>query len=198
MNESDDTTQNGDLDELMRAARQLPQAIAPSRDLWPGIERTISAPAPKRSGGREWKRVFAQAAAVVLLVGGSSGTTWLALQDEPRPATDVEAGRLQFASVAGDFGGRYNLGPEFVDARNNLAAGLDEKIAALPPQTREAVAKNIIEIRAAISEINRALADEPDNALLQDLLLSAYREELTLMKKVDGIATTSAMRRTDI
>jgi hypothetical protein len=194
-----DEREDGYDDELTRAARALPRGIAPPRDLWPGIERAIGAGAARpAAGGWRRDRLLAQAAAVVLLVGGSSGVTWLALEDgAPAGAPDGAAETVAFESVAGNFGGRYHLGPEFVDARTNLASGLDRKLDRLPPETRLAVEQNIADIRAAISEINRALADEPDNALLQDLLQSAYRDELTLMKKVDVIAT-SAMNRTDI
>jgi hypothetical protein len=36
-----------------------------------------------------------------------------------------------------------------------------------------------------------------DNVLLQELLLNTYGEELTVMRKVDGLAN-SVMRREDI
>lgn len=195
MNERDET-EAGEADALMRAARELPRGIAPQRDLWPGIERAISAPEPRR---RNWNRLLAQAAAVLLLVGGSSGVTWLALEGGQPPVQPGTTTRpLEFEMVAGSFGERYHLGPEFIDARNGLAAGLEEKLAQLPPETRLAVEKNIADIRGAISEMNQALANDPDNALLQDLLLGAYREELRLMRKVDSIPTANDMRRTDI
>lgn len=196
MNERDEI-QDREADPLLRAAGELPRGIAPQRDLWPGIEREISRPTPSRRW--DWNRIAAQAAAVVMLVGGSSAVTWVALEEgqtgvQPTATTPP----LEFEMVAGNFGGRYHLGPEFIDARNGLAAGLDAKLEQLPPETREAVEKNIADIRAAISEMNKALANEPDNALLQDLLLGAYREELSLMRKVDTIAAASDMRRTDI
>lgn len=196
MNASDDNRPDEERDELIQAARKLPRGIAPQRDLWPGIERAIGSPA--WPGRTRWNTVFAQAAAVVLLVGGSSGVTWLAMTDntQTEPATAQVQAR-QFETVAGSFGSRYNLGPEFMEARNNLASSLDAELARLSPETRAAVEKNIGDIRAAINEINQALANEPDNVLLQDLLLSAYREELTLMRKVDGLAN-SVMHRTDI
>lgn len=195
MNTSDDNRLDEERDELIQAARKLPRGIAPPRDLWPGIEDAISKPAPRRI---RWNTVFAQAAAVLLLVGGSSGVTWLAMTENTRtePAA-TQAQPRQFETAAGSFGSRYNLGPEFMEARNNLASRLDAELARLSPETRAAVEKNVGDIRAAINEINLALADEPDNVLLQDLLLSAYREELTLMRKVDGLAN-SVMHRTDI
>jgi hypothetical protein len=196
MNERDET-EDRETDPLLRAARELPRGIAPSRDLWPGIEREITAPAPSRRW--DWSRIAAQAAAVVMLVGGSSAVTWVVLEEgQPGVETAATTPPLEFEMVAGSFGGRYHLGPEFIDARNGLAAGLDAKLKQLPPETRQAIEKNIADIRGAISEMNRALANQPDNALLQDLLLGAYREELSLMRKVDTMAAASEMRRTDI
>jgi hypothetical protein len=202
MSKSDDI--DYERDELMLAARRLPAGIAPKRDLWPGIASAIEDNAREQKGsafsrGRPgWNRIFAQAAAVVLLVGGSSGVTWFAMKQDAQPlATVPSAGTLRFESVAGSFGSQYHLGPEFMDARNELAARLDEELARLSPATRHEVETNLETIRAAILEINLALAEEPDNALLQRLLINAYRDELAVMSRVDGIAS-SAMRRSDI
>jgi hypothetical protein len=186
-------------DPIMAAARKLPAGVAPPRDLWPGIAEAIvaqkAAPARGRPG---WNRLFAQAAAVLLLVGGSSGVTWLAMKQDVQPAsTEPSAEGLQFQSVAGNFGSQYHLGPDFLDARNELAARLEDELERLPPETRAEVEKNLDTIRAAIVEINGALSKEPNNALLQGLLMNAYRDELAVMSRVDGMAN-SVMRRTDI
>jgi hypothetical protein len=141
MNESND--KNFD-DELMATAARLGTDVKPERDLWPGIEQAISQPA--RPSRTVWNSVWAQAAAVLLLVGGSSGVTYLAL---------------------------------------------------LTPEERAEVQKNMDLIRTAIEDINEALAAEPDNELLQKMLLDTYREELNLMMRVDNI-TGAAMRRGDI
>ena len=86
MNENDsknDDTMREDDDELVRAARRLGKGIAPGRDLWPGIAEAISNPAAADplSPRRGWQRYFAYAAAVLLLVGGSSGVTWLVMNE---------------------------------------------------------------------------------------------------------------------
>ena len=67
----------------------------------------------------------------------------------------------------------------------------------LPPETRADVEASLQTIRGAIADINAALTAEPDNPLLQRLLLSSYREELAFMQQVNGI-TTTVMRRNDI
>ena len=193
MNETDN--KNID-DELMAVAAELATEVKPERDLWPGIEQAISQPVkPART---VWNSVWAQAAAVLLLVGGSSGVTYLAMTDRAE-TTPVVANvpALVFEPVAGSFGSMYHLGPGYQDARRSLAAKVDAELSRLTPEERADVQKNIAVIRTAIEDINKALAEEPDNVLLRKLLLSTYREELDLMIKVDGI-TSAAMRRGDI
>lgn len=183
-------------DELMAAAGQLAKEVTPGRDLWPGIEQAISQPAqPPRPW---WLNGWAQAAAVVLLIAGSSGVTWLAMNEDSDPVPPVAEGpALLFEPVSARFGSMYTLGPEYADARRSLVAKIDDELARLTPEQREGIEQNLAVIRRAIEDINEALAEQPDNTLLQSLLLSTYREELDMMMRVDSI-TNAAMRRGDI
>ena len=187
-----------DEDAIMAMARELPREVQPRRDLWPGIEAAIREPREEAPAPWYGSRLFAQAAAVLLLVGASSGLTYLLVQDDPAAGGALPAGNgLVFEPVSGSFGARYTLGPDFQDARASVVDRLDAELERLPDETRAEVEKNLAAIRLAIAEINRALAEEPDNELLQELLISTYSEELAIMRRVDGI-TTSVMRRTDI
>ena len=190
MNEIDD---KGFDDNLTAAAAGLATEVKPSRDLWPGIEAAISP--PQTDTGWRWNGMFAQAAAVVLLIGGSSGLTYLAMHEDRQPAVPVTA--LPFEPVSGSFGSHYTLGPDYQDARDDLWSKLQQELSHLAPKTQAEVEKNLLAIGDAITEINKALAQEPGNALLQDLLLSSYRKELALMTSVDGMAS-SVTRRNDI
>jgi len=193
MNEKDD---NIFADELVANAAKLQTTAEPERDLWPEIEQVISAPLkPQRSA---WHKVWAQAAAVLLLVGGSSGLTYLTMTDAEDPATPVLGTQnLIFEPVSGSFGSQYHLGPDYIDARRDVAGRFDVELENLSPEARQEVQTNIETIRRAIEDINHALAQEPDNVLLQELLINSYRDELALMIQVDGI-NRSAMRRGDI
>jgi hypothetical protein len=194
---NDPSTDKSGNEALMAAAAALPKEIKPGRDLWPGIEQALVRKQP-RIEPRNWQGLFAQAAAVILLVGASSGLTYLAVTDGSSQVSPVAADveRL-FEPVSGSFGSRYNLGPDFLDARNVLTARLEGEMEKLSPESRAAVQKSLDSIHEAIVEINKALADEPDNVLLQDLLLRTYHEELALMQQVGGISN-SAMNRSDI
>ena len=176
-------------DKLDRSARQLATEISPERDLWPGVAEAIAT--PKRA---RWTPMLAQAAAVVLLVGTSSAVTYIATKDSSGPVVAV-APELVFEQAA--FGGNYHLGPGFQDARNSLRDDLDVELARLSDEAREDVQANLDLIHQVIIDINKALEQEPDNVLLQQKLLQAYREELTLLRRVGGL-TRDVMRRNDI
>jgi hypothetical protein len=181
-------------DELLAMASRLSTEVAPERDLWPGIEAGIAPPQRTR-----WSPLFAQAAAVVLLVAGSSGVTYLAVTDKyesNQPVlTQPVLPNMLFEETS--FGGKYTLGSGFQDARGNLASKLDQELARLSPESRADVEMNMQVIRDAIDEINVALEAEPENILLQELLLRAYRDELRMMRKIGGL-TKNVMMRNDI
>lgn len=186
-------------DELMRRAAGLARDVEPARDLWPGIAAAIAETAEPAAASRRPRR-FAQAAAVLLLVGASSGLTWLAMREDASVTPVAQSGAGSgpvLRPVADAFGSRYTLGPDFRDARQNLSSRLEDKLAQLDPQTRAEVIRNMETIREAIAALNAALDEEPDNLLLQQLLLSTYNKELAVMRRVDGL-TRSVMRRNDI
>jgi len=175
-------------DKLVAKASRLATEITPERDLWPGIADAVQA--PRR---QSWAPAFARAAAIVLLVGASSAVTYVTVKGQ-QPVTQVTPALL-FEQTS--FGGRYNLGPDFQDARAGLAAQLDVELARLSPESRAEVEANLEVVQKAIYEINLALAEEPDNVLLQSKLLMAYREELSVLRRVGGL-TRNVMRRNDI
>lgn len=192
MNDSSETKIT---DELTVLASKLPAGVSPDRDLWPGIEQAIAHPATRQR--TFWNSAWAQAAAVVLLVAGSSGVTYIAMTDDGRQAPEIIYASNVFESVSGDFGQQYTLGNEYLDAHRQLQSDLEVKLDALPADTREDVVNNLNTIRVAIKDINKALKLEPENIFLQELLLGTYHDEMSLMKQVDSIAN-AAMRRDDI
>jgi hypothetical protein len=179
-------------DKLTTAARQLATEIRPQRDLWPGIERAIAEPVPRRS---RRSPMFAQAAAIVLLVGASSGLTYLAVKDD-RPVV-IERATPEYTFERASFGSTYTLGSDYLETRADLLARFEQELERLAPEERQDVEQSLAVIRGAIDDINAALLQDPDNVLLQDLLMKTYHEELNVMRKVGGV-TQSVMSRRDI
>lgn len=188
-------------DKLTQAARGLATEISPSRDLWPGIEAAITAPAQTRQ--TPW---YAQAAAVLLLVAVSSLVTYTLVRQEgaeappvvaqaPAGEATVEKPHMTFERAA--FGGEHTLASLYGRAGGNVESNLDEALSSLSPEARADIERNLAVIRQAIAEISGSLEQEPNNQFLQELLVEAYRNELTLMNRV-GSMTQRVMARKDI
>lgn len=176
---------------LLDDAAKLATEVAPERDLWPDIENRLERPGHRRS--MPW---YAQAAAVLLLVGGSSYITWIlatASDAELSPVVTSAAFDAEFTS----FGEELRLAPSFDSARNGLATDLDMVLDDLSPEARVEVEENLAVIRNAVADIKLALEREPDSEHLQRMLADAYREELAMMRRVGGL-TRSVISRNDI
>jgi hypothetical protein len=169
-------------DALERRLKQLPGELPPARDLWPEIAARIEAEAaPTRSlAGRGGWRVAALAASVALvaaLVVSLPGR-------DPSPDTPVTPA-LVTAPVT--FGAGHELGSEYRAARAGLTHDLESRLEALSPEARETVMENLAVIRQAAAEIDAALAQDPGNGLLQQLLLAAYQDELSVLANMQRV-----------
>jgi hypothetical protein len=171
-------------DPLLAQASNLPQEIAPPRDLWPAIAAKLSEQsraAPRRYG---WPAALA---AGFLIAAVSALLTWGLMRD-PDPATgeNLLAGRAasQAAPLPVNYGPNSALGEVQLKARDDLLVQFRPRLDELPPETRETVVKNLAIIQRAADEIDAALAQDPASGLLNGLLLSTYQEELQIYSKV--------------
>jgi anti-sigma factor RsiW len=157
--------------ELKRAARALPRAIAPARDLWPAIAgRTVQ---PRRHGVGVPLALAASVAAALL---GVLATKLVdrALRDEAPPqVASAPQGRAMFVAQV--------VRPD----------------PAVPVQTREVVEHNLRVIQQALAEIEQAVEREPGDANLRQLLIAIHIQESALIEKMQRL-TVDANRRTDI
>lgn len=194
--------------------REMPQDLAPPRDLWAGIasqialepqvqERTLSSKSQSEHSAepqqrqlespgwaqskvrvlrpRAWPtRVLALAAVVsALAVGiwigrsalptGTSGTA-------PPPAAASGSPDMLPAS--------FVTSPRYVKERAALLASFEQQIRALPPESRDKVVASLAAIRKSMDEIRAALGREPGNALLQELLVNTYQDEMRVLTAV--------------
>jgi hypothetical protein len=174
----------------MRAVGRLPQSIEPARDLWSGIESRLEKPARPRVGGVQLSWAYALAAALGCVALGALVSYALLRKDTTAEiATQVAAAPSnQPAVLQASFGGYAALGPEYERARAALVIDLAERLHRLPPMARIKVERNLDEIQRAVKEINAALELSPGNALLQELLLDTYQDELKLLAHVNQIA----------
>jgi hypothetical protein len=137
-------------------------------------------------------------AAAVLLVAGSSlltatlldrnvPTGQAAVTAPPAAADPVSAGVVAMPAAFGPAG---TLDPEYLAARRQLTQVLEQRIAALPPSTRAKLEFNLGEMRRAADEINAALAGQPGDPLLEELLLNTYQDELAMLANVNQLTSS--------
>lgn len=179
--------------ELRAQLSRLPRSVEPSRDLWAGIEKELrTGSVPHRLSGARWAAaagVAGLALGILLMWPMRRGEAPQVAQDTTAPSTVQQTVRPAHA-VPGQAG--YSFVPASTDAvRQRLQAQVVARLATLPPATRKKVEANLLLIKNAVSEIQSALAKDPGNALLQELLVSTYQNELDTLVNVQTLAALS-------
>ncbi len=143
--------------------RELPQAIEPARDLWPGIEARINEipaaappctgahPLPARRGGARLRWLAAAAMVASVAVGVWIGRSLLPAGGPRRgraaPATQPPPG-FAAPSGASALDAAYVSDPRYRRQRAALLRSLPARLAALPPPARAKVMASL----AALTE----------------------------------------------
>ncbi len=187
--------------QLDARLRELPSEVEPGRDLWPGIAaRLEQADAPLQRVTRRPAWAWQAAAALVLVAGSSLLTASLLDRSPPagqsasqpsRAAPDLAQGGASVLPAA--FGPTGRLDSEYLVAREQLTRMLEERIAVMPPSARAKLEFNLGEMRRAADEINAALAAQPGDPLLEELLLKTYQDELAVLSNVNQL--TDSLQR---
>ncbi|MGD9598127.1 MAG: hypothetical protein AB7G76_02545 [Steroidobacteraceae bacterium] len=174
----------------LTAIGELRRDVPPARDLWPGIAAAIGAAAPQARAEdpaartRRWawaapRPVWALAAAVACVAVG----VWLgrisAPADAPVAATGTEPASAQMARHVA-----YDPGERFERTRERLLREVGTRLAALPPGTRARVEASLETVQRARRDIEQALGRDPGNALLQELLVNSYQDEMRVLTTV--------------
>lgn len=167
---------------LARLARE----IEPRRDLWPAIAARLSEADDEAASSRRPRFAYAwwQLGAAVLLVGLSSAVTYFVTVREQTAVAHVAA--VEF--VQHELGASAYLPVGYVQARQELTTAFDESVSRLSPATRQVVEANLRDIERSLKEIGTALARDPGNATLQQLLVAASSQELQYLDEVRRLA----------
>ncbi len=179
-----------ELDQALRASLQrLPRSVEPERDLWAGIHSQITAAVPPVAVAPQRRGIsmgWAIAASLANLTVGIFVT--LGVQRERAPVQ--QAANMPVTALPA--AAQYSFVPASTDAvRLKLRESCAAQLANLPPATRAKVEKNLLLIKQAVSDIQSALAKDPGNPLLQDLLVSTYQNELDTLANVQALASTA-------
>jgi hypothetical protein len=180
-------TEQGPKDRVT-TLRDLPQAIEPGRDLWPEIEARIAgrgaaSPAPVTAGGaRRGAPAPLRWLAAAAMVGCVAVGVWIGRSVVPgagpvplAPVTRPVSGTVQAAWVSD---------PRYRRAHEELMRSLGTQLATLPPASRAKVMASLATIHQAKQQLESALGKDPGNALLQELLVNTYQDEMRVLTDV--------------
>jgi len=146
---------------LVGEARSLPRSILPERDLWTGIETRLAPVAPTAPRRRWYQPLVLLAAAIFLLIAGAT----LATVFQRRTSSQFALEQERYAQATAD-----------------LARKLVDDPAHLSASTRAVVERNLAIVDQAIREAEDALASDPGNAELEQMVLARYAQRLALLK----------------
>ncbi len=199
-------------DKKVTSLRDLPPSVPPSRDLWAGIESQITAqepseqpktPQPRRYGLHGPATWLAAAAMVATLaVGMWIGRTLLPTTGSvvatnsgpsmatPGTATHAPQSISEILDGAGAFQTAYFADPKLVRTRAELLKSVDAKFKSLPPDTQQKVISSLQTIHQSMKDLEAALGKDPSNALLQELLVNTYQDEMRVLTTVHEAGTT--------
>jgi len=169
-------------EELDRLKAELPRRIEPPRDLWPQVAERISrgkmisaefGASPARPA---WRQPAWLAAAAVVLVVLTSTVTAVLLRGRPEAASNQTPQGLvaDFASVES----------EYTSAADEILRAVQAGEVQLSPATVAVLQKNLKVIDDAIAESREALAGDPANSALREMVLASYRHKLDLLRRV--------------
>jgi hypothetical protein len=179
--------------------RDLPHEIAPPRDLWKGIEAQITAgqksaaetPASVVSRPARWRVLAAAAVIVALAVGVWIGRVMLPVPGAALPGGSGMPGSANGLTASnrpsdepGAFHAAYVMGSKYTNQRARLVADLEARLAKLPPGSRAKVVSSLKAINDSKRDLERELGKDPSNALLQELLVNTYQDEMRVLTAV--------------
>jgi anti-sigma-K factor RskA len=179
------------LKRILTRAGELPKAIDPPPDAWSNIRSTISRDEPAvrannpASPSGVWQRRYVLAAAAVLVaVLSSAGTVFYMKGHLPGAMTtggiannsSTEATPATLAAFAIEEN-------NYLRTASTLQELLDQQEASLAPETVAQLKASLRTIDEAILEARTALARDPANKLLVQMLSASYRQKVDLLRR---------------
>jgi hypothetical protein len=157
-------------ERLDRLIANLPKDIVPPGNLWPGVAARLSVQ-PRRAAP------MALAAAVAIAAAGlASFFTWAVIESRSVPPV------INAIAAAPSF--EEPRDPKYVLARDAVEKTFRERLALLEPATRTKIEASLAVIQKAHEDIRKALAADPQSAVLQQLWESTWHDEFDLYDRV--------------
>jgi hypothetical protein len=195
---TEDSSESEMLRELHRETAGLPREIQPPEEAWKKIKAQIDMEAqliatmPMHSRERAfWQRPAFLAAAALLLVAGGSLMTALALGRRMIEKTTTPIASVpQSATVATPVADFAVKEKEYISSAEKLTALIESGKTELSPETIAKLRESVRVIDAAILEARQALAADPANKTLIDMLSKSYVQKVDLLQRTTEMGET--------
>jgi hypothetical protein len=102
----------------------------------------------------------------------------------PAGGTNTTAGLSEANDGASALQAAYISDPKYRKEREALMKSLQAKLATLPPDSRAKVISSLATIHKSMQDLEAALGKDPSNALLQELLVDTYQDEMRVLTTV--------------
>ncbi len=158
-----------------------------------GVKRDASGLGSRQGGGRTRRRTPAlpRWIAAAAMIAAVAVGIWIGRSSLPfhGPATPpVSANNGTHVASANDgakaLQAAYMSDPKYREERAALVKSLEAKLASLPPDSRAKVLSSLETIHQSMQDLEAALGKDPTNALLQELLLNTYQDEMRVLTTV--------------
>lgn len=102
----------------------------------------------------------------------------------PAPGSATTARQIPENGGAAALQAAYLSDPKYRQERAALVKSLEQKLASLPPDARAKVISSLATIHKSMQDLEAALGKDPSNALLQELLVNTYQDEMRVLTTV--------------
>jgi anti-sigma factor RsiW len=175
---------------LLEHAGALPLSVEPPPEAWTALRHRLRA----RTARGEWRVGPARhgwswglrAAAAIVLVAASSAITAIALRSPVRQAAERLTRTRSTTPLLLPASARA-MERSYGDAVDELTATLEAQRGALTPETVATLERSLRVIDEAIAEARGALASDPANATLLDVLSANYQQKVELLRRVSEL-----------
>jgi anti-sigma-K factor RskA len=177
---------------LLSETAALPREVAPPDALWPSIRSSLEArkvaalPVHRAPTRRGWSLASrrAAAAAILVVVAGAVGVAIRGRTPDapaPRAVTAYTVSSRTSAVLA------TMIDRHYMPALDQLSASLQRARAGAPRATLVAVDHGLEIVDSAIAETRAALARDPGNREIADLLVANYQRKVDLLKRASEL-----------
>jgi hypothetical protein len=170
---------------LLADARALPRDVAPPPEVWSAVRASVSRDSGRRATHWWHNGWLATAAAMVLVVGTATFMSFAARGKSAKAKAMVETVASPLTTPA-----LYAVDKNYVATIRELRAALETQRSRLAPSTVQTVDRSLRVIDEAIAEARAALAADPANSVLVDILAGQYERQVDLLQRAAALSSS--------